>query len=364
MKNSLASLGDVEMGLDLKFNLALIGFGKVGQGLAHLLLSKRDDLRSHHAFEYEVVAVSDLKLGAVFDREGLDLAKLLSLAKNEGSLSGYPGGIKGLSALDSIMKTNCDVVVEATWTNLEDGKPGLIHVRTALENGRHIVTSNKGPIALRYRELARLAERMEVMLRFEATVLSGTPALNLGSEALAGATFTSIRGILNGTTNYILTGMEEGVSYEEALRKAQEEGYAEADPTADVEAWDPAAKITILANVLMGGTLELGDIERQGITQISPIDVQAAGRAGMKIKLIAEARRVDGEVSASVKPERIPSSDPLASVGGVLNAITFSSDVQENVTVVGPGAGGGSAGFALLSDLLAINRLDSASRRP
>ncbi|KON28980.1 homoserine dehydrogenase, partial [miscellaneous Crenarchaeota group-15 archaeon DG-45] len=305
----------------------------------------------------------DLKLGAVLDDGGLDLGKLLSLADNEGSLSNYPGGIRGLSALDTIGQTNCDVVVEATWTNLEDGEPGLTHIRAALERGRHVATSNKGPIALRYRELARLAERMGATLRFEATVLSGTPALNLGSEALAGAAFASIRGILNGTTNYILTNMEAGVPYEDALRRAQEMGYAEADPTADVEAWDPAAKITILANVLMGGALELADVDREGVAGISLSDVQAARRAGRRIKLIAETRRLDGEVSASVRPRRIEASDPLANVGGVLNAITFSSDVQEDVTIIGPGAGGGSAGFGLLSDLLAISRLEDARRR-
>ncbi len=347
----------------MRFNLALVGFGTVGQGLAHLLHSKRKDLRVRHAFDYQVVAVSDLKLGAVFSSEGLDLGELLRLAHEEKSLSSYPGGVKGLSPLDSILKTNCDIVVEATWTNLRDGEPGLTHVRTALENGKHVVTSNKGPIALRYRELSHLAKQRKVMLRFEATVLSGTPALNLGSEALAGAAFTSIRGILNGTTNYILTRMEEGVSYGEALRKAQELGYAEADPTSDVEAWDPAAKLTILANVLMDGGVELSGVEREGITRITPSEVREAKEASTRIKLIAKARREDGEVVASVKPERIPLSDPLASVGGVLNAITFSSDVQKDLTIIGPGAGGDSAGFALLSDLLAINRLESVHNR-
>lgn len=347
----------------MKFNLAFIGFGTVGQGLARLLHSKRSGLRTRHGFEYEVVAVSDLRLGAVFDREGLDTGELLRLAQGEGSIDRYPGGVKGLSALDSIRRTNCDVVVEATWTNLKDGEPGLTHVRTALENGKHVATSNKGPIALRYRELADLAREREVVLRFEATVLSGTPALNLGSEALGGAAFSSIRGILNGTTNYILTRMEEGVSYGEALRKAQELGYAEADPTADVEAWDPAAKVTILANVLMDGDVELSGVEREGITNISSSDVEQAKKEGLKFKLLAKARREDGEVVASVTPERIPASDPLAGVGGVLNAITFSSDVQKDVTVIGPGAGGDSAGFALLSDLLAINRLETVHRR-
>ncbi|MFB0568099.1 MAG: homoserine dehydrogenase [Nitrososphaeria archaeon] len=343
----------------MRYNLAFIGFGVVGQGLAHLLDSKRSDLRARDAFEYEVVAVSDLKLGAVYDRDGLDLGELLRLAKGKKSLSSYSGGVKGLSALDSILKTNCDVVVEATWTNLKDGEPGLTHIRTALEKGKHVVTSNKGPIALRYRELVDLAKERRVMLRFEATVLSGTPALNLGCEALAGAGFAVIRGILNGTTNYILTCMEEGVSYEVALKKAQELGYAEADPTADVEAWDPAAKVTILANVLMDGNVDVSRVEREGITEVSTRDIDEARQAGMKIKLIAKAWREDGTVLASVKPERILVSDPLSNVGGVLNAITFSSDVQKDVTVIGPGAGGGSAGFALLSDLLAINRLES-----
>lgn len=186
--------------------------------------------------------------------------------------------------------------------------------------------------------------------------MSGTPAINLVTEALAGATVKSIRGILNGTTNYILTEMESGKTYSEALKRAQELGYAEADPTGDVEAWDPTGKIVILANVLMSGKVKVAEVHREGITKLTPADVESAIKEGKRIKLVAKAYKENGQVKAQVQPERLPLSDILTHVSGVLNALTITTDVQPDVTIIGPGAGGDSAGYALLSDMLAINR--------
>lgn len=340
----------------MRLRLAIIGFGVVGQGLARHLVSKRQYLSSKYNFEYDVVAICDLKLGSIMCDSGISLSKVLKLIDSGKRIDEYENVAKGFSALEVIKQTTADVVVEATWTNLETGEPGLTHIRRSLERGIHVVTSNKGPIALAYRELKRLAESRRAFLRFEATVMSGTPTINLGLECLAGADIKCLRGILNGTTNYILTEMGRGVSYSEALRKAQELGYAEADPTADVEAWDPAAKIVILSNVLMDADLKIRDVERRGITDITLRDIDEARRRSKVIKLVAKAEKIGGRVTASVKPEEIPMTDPLAHVDGVLNALTYVLDVQRDVTVIGPGAGGDSAGYALLSDILTIAR--------
>lgn len=340
----------------MKFNLAFIGFGTVGQGLAKILVDKKELLKQKYNFEYNVVAVSDINKGSIYNENGLDLGKLLQLAQKTGTIEGYEGGRKGLSSLEVIEKSNADLILEITWTNIETGEPGLTHMKAALNAGKHVVTSNKGPIALAYHELMRIAKAHNVFLRFEGTVLSGTPAINLSLEDLAGAHVKSIKGIVNGTTNYILTRMEAGTSYKEALETAQKLGYAEADPTMDVEALDPVAKITILANVVMGGNLKVRDVERKGITDITIEDIKQAQNEGKRIKLIAKAWRENGEVKAKVSPEKVPLTHVLAHIGGTLNALTFDTDVLREVTTIGHGAGGVEAGYALLSDMLAINR--------
>ncbi len=339
----------------MKFRLILVGFGTIGQGFAKILAEKREHLRRNFGFEYEVVAVADTVKGSVMNKSGLDLVRLLSLAEQKWNIRDYRGGTEGLSSIETIKQANANVLVEATWTNLKDGEPGLTHIKTALNEGLHVVTTNKGPIALAYRELADLASRRGRHLRFEGTVLSGTPIINLATEALAGSTVTSIRGILNGTTNYILSEMEAGRTFDEALKRAQELGYAEAEPSGDVEAWDPAAKITILANVLMGGKVKLSAVHREGISKTTLGDIREARSTGTRIKLVAKAYEDSGEIKARVVPERLPETDLLSHVSGVLNAVTLSTDIQPDITIVGPGAGGDSGGYALLSDLLALN---------
>jgi homoserine dehydrogenase len=249
------------------------------------------------------------------------------------------------------------MVIEATYTDIQTGEPAISHIKAALKGKKHVVTTNKGPIARAYRELSELAKENGVDLRFEGTVMSGTPSLELGLQALAGAEIGGVRGILNGTTNYILTKMSEGMGYDAALKEAQRLGYAEADPEADVEGWDALAKIAILANVLLGGDVKVDEVERKGITEISLADVEAAEKEGQCWKLIARAWREDGGVKAKVAPEKVAKEDFLAGVGGVTNALVIDTDTLGEVTITGPGAGGRGTGFALLSDMLSIHAL-------
>ncbi len=263
-----------------------------------------------------------------------------------------------MDALETIKNTDSNLIIEVTYTDLKTGEPAITHVRTALENKKHVLTTNKGPAALAARELEALAEKNGVYFLYEGTVLSGTPTINLARKTLWGNAILSIKGILNGTTNYILTQMETGKSYEEALKEAQRLGYAEADPTGDVEGWDSLGKVVILSNVLMGGNLRVEDVERKGITHITLEDVQQAKAEGMRWKLIGSVERLaDGSIRAKVSPEKIPLTHPLASVMGATNALTFKTDLLGEVTIVGPGAGRVETGFALLTDLLELNRL-------
>jgi len=338
------------------YNIVFIGFGVVGTGLAEIIHNKKDYLKNKYGFEYNVLGVCDLIKGSIYDENGLDLEKVLKLNKEKGKIIDYPAKEKGLKSVEMIKKPEVDIVVEVTPTNVKTGEPGLTHYRTALENKKHIVSTNKGPVALKYRELKEIADKNNVYLGFEGTVLSGTPAINLATRDLAGCEIKSIQGILNGTTNYILTKMEEGREYEDVLKEAQKLGYAETDPTADVEAYDPLAKIVILANTVMEGNVDLNKVPREGITKITLEDVKRAKKNGKRIKLIGKAWREGGEVKAQIKPEEIPLTHPLANVMGVLNAITFETDVTGDVTIIGPGAGAYTAGYAMLTDMLEIHR--------
>lgn len=337
-------------------NIALIGFGAVGQSLAEIIKDKHDYLQERYGLDAKLVAISGRSKGNIYDPEGLDLEVLLDGFKETGSLESYPKGIKGMSSMETITETNADIIIEATITNIETGEPALSYVKAALGMGKHVVTSNKGPAALAYHELKKLANENSVQFRIESTVLSGTPAINFATENLAGHKVTSVKGIINGTTNYILGEIENGTPYENALKEAQRLGYAEADPTADVEGWDAVAKIIILGNVVLGGSLKVSDVSRKGITGITMKDVIDSKAEGKSIKLIAEAFVEGDKVKAKVSPEWLPYSDPLANVNGTMNALTFMTDGLEEVTVIGGGAGGLGTAHGLLSDILAIHR--------
>ncbi|MEW6367960.1 MAG: homoserine dehydrogenase [Acidobacteriota bacterium] len=338
----------------MKHRLALIGFGNVGQGLVSILAEKRQALVRDHGFECDIVAISDMLKGTLLDPKGLDPQILAALPG--GKLDSYPGGAKGGDALAVIRDSNATVVAEATYTDLKTGEPATGYIKAAFETGKHVVTTNKGPLALHYSELRDLAVARNLQFRFEGTVMSGTPLLSFGMKNLEGCQISEIRGILNGTTNFILTEMERGGSYADALKKAQELGYAEADPTGDVEGFDTMGKVLILANVFMEGKLKKEEIQRKGITGITTDDIKRAASEGKRWKLIGRLRRDGDRVVGSVAPEALPASNPLTSASGATNAVQFATDLLGEVTVVGAGAGRRETGFAILADLLDINR--------
>ena len=322
-------------------NITMFGFGNVARGFVELLVKRREALAADYGFAPKVIAILTRR-GAALDPEGLDLSREIVFTQTPVSVEAALAG--------------ADVVVEVTPTDVQTGGAGLVHCQAALNMGKHVVTANKGPLVVAYRELAALAKSKGVQFRFEGTVMGGTPSMVLGLETLAAAGVRSVKGIVNGTTNFILTQMEAGDTYANALRTAQELGYAEADPTADVDGWDAAAKAVILANTLMGGDLRIGDVTRQGITSITPAMIEQAKTAGSRWKLIASARKDGNRIEVSVQPTQVPLTDPLAFVGGGMNALTYETDSIGPVTLFGAGAGGKATGFAVLSDLLKIER--------
>lgn len=334
--------------------LILIGFGAVGQGFAEILRDKAKSLRAQHGYSASIVGVATATRGSLYRAAGLDIPALLAAAEM-GSFASYPASAglqRDLSVTDMIAPGAADALLELSPTNLETAQPALDTCYRALDAGMHLVLANKGPVALHYADLQARAAARGLQLRCEATVMAGTPTIQLAQEALAGCQITGARGILNGTTNYILTQMESGESYAAALQKAQALGYAEADPSGDVDGWDAAGKLLILANALFGSHLTMADLQVGGIGGIGADDIIQARQQNQRYKLIAQASSSGG----AVKALRLPVSDPLAGVGGTTNAITLETDLLGAITLIGAGAGSRETGAALLADLLAIHR--------
>ena len=345
----------------MEHKIALIGCGTVGQGLLQILHEKRDYLRDAFAFEARVVAIADKLKGTLLVPDGIDIPAVLALLGAGQGLASYPKAtpeqVELLDPLDMIERTDADIVAEMTYTDIKTGEPATSYIKKALRLGKNVVTSNKGPAALHYREIHDLARKNGLQFRIEGTVMSGTPVFHLAECGLAGNAILGVKGILNGTTNFILTKMEtEGMDYGPALAMAQKLGYAEADPTADVEGFDALAKVVILSNVLLGGSLKTTDVPCKGISAITKADIEAAKAQGLRYKLIGHAKSENGVITATVAPQKLPLSDPLAGVMGAQNALSLDTDLMGRITIQGAGAGKLETGFAILSDILAVHR--------
>jgi homoserine dehydrogenase len=322
--------------------ISIIGFGNVGGGVAEVIKRKREEIARKYGIDIKIVGIADMK-GVIVNENGLSDDAIMKLKTGEKP--------EDMTTLDVIKEVEHEVMVEATPTNVVSGEPGLTHMITALESGRDVVTSNKGPLALQYRKLMELATTKGKEMRFEATVGGAMPIISLVRENLAGNGIISIEGILNGTCNYILTRMvEEGLPYEHVLKEAQERGIAEADPSKDVAGTDTAVKLVILANSVFGRDVTYKDVDVAGITDITPEALKLANDAGYVIKLIGE---VDRDECLKVAPRLVPKDDPL-NVGGTLNVATIKTDLAGDITVIGKGAGPIEAASAILSDIIGI----------
>lgn len=339
-----------------EYKIALVGFGGVNRGLAQLVAERNARWQASLGFSLKIVGVSDIFLGSIVNRDGLDAAQLVALPAEKGALAKLHGGTAEAFTETVIKQSGADIIAEATFTNPVDGEPASTFCRWALESGIHVVTTNKGPIALHGSELKALAQRNNVAFEYEGSVMSGTPVIRLARQALAGAEVQGFEGILNGTSNYVLTRMQEGLSFAAAVAQAQHLGYAEADPSADVDGYDVRLKVVILANELLNAKLQISDVACSGISNISAEDIATASRNGQCWKLIGAAQRqADGSVQASVAARLLPLSHPLAGISGATNAVSFTTELVGAVTVSGPGAGKIETAFALISDIVAIH---------
>lgn len=318
--------------------VAVLGFGSVGRGVLEAVCRNDPGLT--------ITGIADSKSG-IIDSEGIRIQEVLS-AKRE---RGYCGD-KAISAFDVAAGADYDVLVEVTPTNADTGEPALTHVRTALSRGRHVVTSNKGPISLELHALKEMAKKNGVQIRYEATVGGAIPIMHTLEHGLIGNRVLGLYGVLNGTCNFILTRMAaDGLTYDQALLEARELGYAEADPTYDVKGIDAAIKLVILASTIWKRDVKLADVDITGIDLLTSDAIRLAEEEGCTIRLIAEAAPAKGLLRVS--PRIIPKDHPLV-LDGTLNAVTLVTDMAGDITLIGKGAGSIETASAIIGDILYI----------
>ena len=330
--------------------ILLCGFGVVGQSLVKLFDSRSDELYAKYGLKPRVIGVFDSK-GSAVDQSGLDLDKLVKVKKKFGTVKNYADTNNSMSGIDMLKNIEADVLIETTASNYKDAEPGMTHITTAMKNGMHVISVNKGPLALAFPSLLELATYNQVMFRFSGTVGGGTPILDYAKNSLSGEKIMSFAGILNGTTNYIMTNMASGLSFNDALKDAKNKGYVEADESLDLDGLDAAAKLVILANWIMGMKVTLPDINCTGIRKVTSEDIKKAAKKNCAIKLIASCNKEEMVVS----PKEVSNDDPLC-VNGTLNAIAFTSEHSGTQTIIGKGAGGTETASSILRDLLDIRQ--------
>jgi len=335
--------------------ILVIGFGYVGQQIAEILYLEKEKYADLSSLDLSITGLFTKTRGALLDPSGIDMPTAIRQIQDSGYFSDNNPQITSQSLLQAIHTLEYDILVELSTLSIENrGEPALSYIREALKRKKHVVTANKGPVAFAYDELIKLARKNGVKFQFESTVMDGTPVFNLAEHTLKGATITGVSGILNSTTNYILSEMEKGNTFQEALAFAQKEGFAEADPQNDIDGWDAAAKIAALSNVLMKAGITPFDVEREGITEITPEIISSARKQGNRLKLICRAWYEGDRIHTRVMPEEIPQDDPFAVVNGSGACLKIESDLMNPILIMQDSPTVKDTAYGVLNDILTI----------
>ncbi len=316
------------------FKIILMGFGNVGQALAKMLLEKREEVQSNFGRNILVTGVATGSHGCLYNPNGVDLKKALESIGEGGFNEANPDFAEdGGDAI--LFYGDYDALVELSPLNIHSAQPATERIAKAMRMGRHAISANKGPEALYFKELEKLAGERGVKFLYESTVMDGTPIFNLNEHCLKLCKVIEIEGILNTTTNFILEKLERGASYEEALEEGQRLGFVEADPSMDTDGWDATAKICVLANVLMDARLSPERVERRGIAGIDKAALDDARSRGKCVKLVCRAHRDEsGAVRARVMPEEIDEMSVYANVSGASSVISITTDLMGKLTII------------------------------
>ena len=328
------------------YSLCLLGFGNVNRALARLLEAKTKEL-SERGIEWRITGVASRRLGWIADEAGVDINSLLRGEMRTGASAPHASHVR-----QWFKAAAADVLFEGTSLDPKSGQPAIDHIRAALEHGAHAITANKGPVVHAYAELNDLARARGKRFLFESTVMDGVPIFSLFRDSLPAIHLKGFHGILNSTTNVILSGMEEGLTFAASLKRAQELGVAETDASHDIEGWDAAVKVAALVLVLMGIPLPPANIDREGIAGLSAERVRASRAEGKPFKLVCRALRTGDGVSASVRPEQVPLTDPMAWVAGTSSIVCFQTDIFPGLTITEIDPGVEATAYGMLADFV------------
>ncbi len=333
--------------------ILFIGFGNVAKEMARIFTEK--NLYPALDISPEVIGIFTGRHGGLENSEGIGLNTVLAELRQNNRLAADESELSPLTPLEAAEKLDYDVLVELSALSIRGrGEPAASHIRAALKRGKSVASANKGPVSFRYGELRDLAEKNGALYLFESAVMDGAPLFSLCRRCMKGATVRGFSGILNGTTNFILSHMEEGGSLEEGIKTAQEAGIAEADPSMDVDGWDPAAKAAALANVLMGSDITPLDVEREGIRSVTPEMAQDAVRRGMRLKLICRGSREGNTVRTSVRVEEVSRDDIFCLISHYGSAVRIESDLMHPNTIVQECPDLLDTAYGVIEDLITI----------
>jgi homoserine dehydrogenase len=334
------------------YRLALLGFGNVGQAFLRLLQRKKDLLQQEYGLRFTLTGIATARHGTVIDHNGIDGDRALLLLSHGNRLDQFSTGPSIGDPLEFVRNCGADVLFENTPVSYTDGQPALIYLRTALGLGMHAITANKGPVVYGYQELTALAMQHGCNFFFESAVMDGAPIFSLFREGLPATSLHSFHGILNSTTNLILTRMESGDTFEGSVAYAQSIGLTETDPSGDIDGWDAAVKVAALVTVLMGIPLKPGDVERTGIRGLTPEDISLAHTQVKRWKLVCSAKREGNSVTTRVAPELVDADSLLYGVNGTSSIVTFETDVLPQLSIVEGNPGPETTAYGLLADFI------------
>jgi homoserine dehydrogenase len=338
----------------MELKLAFIGFGNVARAFSRLLDETGRMLAERYDVECRAVAIATARHGSIVSDDRIALGEAAARIERGQKLCGLPRTVDVADALEVIESAGADIVFETTPLDPLRGEPATTYIRRALQRSMHVITANKGPLAFAHRELKATAEQRGISFRFEGAVMDGTPVFNMAEYCLPGARVLGFAGVFNSTTNFILTGMEQGWSFDECLSEARNLGIVEANADYDLDGWDAAIKAVALANVLMEADLRPAQVERTGIRGITRDELKLARDRGMAIRLVARARVCDQGLKLTVAPESVPIATPVGAVRGTSSVLVLETDLMGEIAVLENNPCIKQTAYALMSDLIRV----------